>query len=157
MDQLPSYSDLSQMSPEALKNIFGVRDFFVYELDFAEVAGGAQSQGSFTVEADSNFLWQQGAFVADLDGAAQLSGTTVIPLMSCSIMDTGSGRTLMSGNVPISSIFGNGQLPFVLPTARFFRAQTVVKVNLLNFSAATDYTLKLQFIGTKFFKFAQAL
>lgn len=156
--QLPSYNELSQMSDQQLTDIFGVRDFFTYELDFAAVVGNSgTAQSSFTVQADSNFLWQYGAMFADLAAAAQTESGRVVPLISCTITDSSSGRQLMSGNTPLASLFGTGSLPFILPSPRFFRAQTQVNVSLLNFSASNTYNVKLQFIGTKFFKFAQSL
>ncbi len=156
--ELPDFSRLSQMTDAELTQVFGVRDFFVYELDFASLAGAnGTAQSSFTVQADSNFLWQYGCYFADLAGALETDSSRVVPLVSGVITDSSSGRQLMSGNVPIASLFGTGDLPFMLPTPRFFRAQTQVNVSLLNFSAANTYNIKLQFIGTKFFKFAQSL
>jgi hypothetical protein len=157
MENLPGFDTLASMTDKQLQNLFGVRDFFVYELDFGAVAAAGTASSSFTVQADSNFLWQYGGFFADIAGAAQTDDTRVLPLMSATILDTSSGRQLMSAATPIPSIFGTGQLPFLLPTPRFFRAQTQVTVNIANFSVGTTYTLKLQFIGTKFFKFAQTL
>jgi hypothetical protein len=157
MENLPGFDTLASMTDKQLQNLFGVRDFFVYELDFGAVAAAGTASSSFTVQADSNFLWQYGGFFADIAGAAQTDDTRVLPLMSATILDTSSGRQLMSAAVPIPQIFGTGQLPFLLPTPRFFRAQTQVTVNIANFSVGTTYTLKLQFIGTKFFKFAQTI
>lgn len=157
MENIPNFDQLSQMSDQQLTQLFGVRDFFVYELDFATVAAAATPQSSFTVQADSNFLWQYGAMFADIAGAVQTDSSRVLPLISCQIQDSSSGRNLMSGNVPVISVFGDGNLPFLLPSPRFFRALTQVNVTLNNFSAATTYNLKLQFIGTKFFKFAQGI
>lgn len=155
MEQLPDYTALSQLTDQQLTDIFGVRDFFTYELDFAALATpGGTAQSSFTVQADSNFLWQQAAFFADIAAADEEVATRVIPLVSCVITDSSSGRQLSSGNVPLNSLFGTGELPYILPTPRFFRAQTQVNVSLLNFGLST-YNIKLSFIGTKFFKFAQ--
>lgn len=158
MDNLPSIQDIQKMTPDQLASIFGVRDFFVYELDFAALANGASAvPNSFTVMSDSNFLWQYGAMQVDIAAAAQTSSTQIVPLVSCTIQDQGSGRQLMSSAVPINSIFGNGQLPFPLPTPRFFRAQTQVTVALTNFSAASTYNIKLSFIGTKIFNVPQGI
>lgn len=154
---LPSFLQLSQMSDSDLTKLFGVRDFYIYELDFATIVhGGGTQQNSFTVQTDSNFLWQQGCYFASIAGATQTSNSRVVPLVSFLIQDTSSGRQLSSGPVPIPSQFGNGTLPFVLQTPRFFRANTQVTVSLTNFDAAVDYDIKLSFIGTKFFKFAQS-
>lgn len=158
MENLPGFEILSKMSDKQLTDLFGVRDFFTYEIDFTAIAAaGGTSQNSFTVQADSNFLWQYGAQVTDIAAAAYTESTRPVPLLQCTIQDASSGRQLMSNAVPVSSLFGTGQLPFLLPSPRFFRAQTQVTVNLVNFSAATIYNIKLSFIGTKFFKFSQAL
>lgn len=160
MENLPDYATLSQMTNQQLTDLFGVRDFFTYEVDFSAVnyTGSSQTvQGSFTVQADSNFLWQYGCHMSDLAQAAETASGLVIPLVTATITDSSSGRQLMSAGVPVGSIFGNGTLPFLLPTPRFFRAQTTVTVSLTNYSAANNYQIKLQFIGTKFFKYAQSL
>ena len=144
------------MTAQQLDEVFGVRDIFAYEIDFAGLAAaGGTATGNFTVQADSNFLWERACFFADIAAAAQTDSSRVVPLVSCSIQDGGSGRKLMAAEVPISSIFGIGNEPFDLPTPRFFRAQTQVIVTVTNFSAATVYNLRLSFIGTKFFKFQQ--
>ena len=153
---LPDYNTLSKMTAEQLDQVFGVRDIFTYEIDFpALAAAGGTATGSFTVQADSNFLWERACYFADVAAAAQTNDSRVVPLVTCSIQDGGSGRKLMAAEVPIPSIFGIGNEPFDLPTPRFFRAQTQVIVSVTNFSAATAYNLRLSFIGTKFFKFAQ--
>lgn len=152
------FAMLSQMSPNELTKLFGIRDFFVYELDFAALLHGTTSvPNSFTVQADANFLWQYGCFFADVAAAAQTVGTQPIPLVTCTIQDQGSGRQLMSGGVPLYSMFGFGREPFVLPTPRFFRAQTQVTVALTNFDAAADYNIRLSFIGTKLFNVPQGI
>lgn len=154
-EQLNDDHSIANMSPAELEKLFGVRDIFVYELDFASLTFGNSGQSSFTIQADSNFLWQQAAFFADLALAAQTDSSRVIPLVTCTIVDQGSGRQLMSSGTPLASIFGTGEMPFTLPTPRFFRAQTQVGVTLQNFSAATNYGIRLSFIGTKFWRYAQ--
>jgi hypothetical protein len=153
-NQLPDFLTLSQMSDNDITKLFGVRDFFIYELDFAALASGGVASSSFTIQTDSNFLWQEGCFFADIAGAAQEDSTRVLPLVSCLLIDTSSGRQLSSSSVPLTSQFGPGDKPYILPTPRFFRANTQVTVSLTNFSADTAYNLRLQFIGTKFFKFS---
>lgn len=158
MDNIPGFDVLSKLNDKDLTEIFGVRDFFTYEVDFSGVAAaGGTAQNTFTVQADSNFLWQYGCFFADISGATQTDSSRVIPDIQVMVQDTSSGRNLMSAPVPVTNVFGYGSLPFLLPTPRFFRAQTQVVVSLINSSAATAYDLRLSFIGTKFFKFAQSI
>jgi len=138
---------------QALLDAFTVRDFYVYELDFAALAVGVPQTNSFTVQADSNFLWQQGCQFTDLAGAVQTASTQVQPLVTVTILDTSSGRQLTSAPSPVPSLFGDGNLPYNLPTPRFFRSNTQVSVTATSYAVAgTTYTnMKLQFIGTKFF------
>ncbi len=151
------YSLLAKMTDGELEKLFGIRDFFVYEIDVAALAAAGTASPSFTVQSDANFLWTHGAMFADVDGDAQEDSTRVLPLVSCTIQDQGSGRQLMSANVPVPSLFGTAGKIFELPTPRFFRSNTQVTLALLNFSDETTYNLKLQFIGAKFFKYAQGI
>jgi len=126
-----------------------IKEFFTYELDFASLASGTSDSGSFNIQADSDFVLQKLGYFADIAAAAQTDSTRVIPLVSLTITDTGSGRQLMSSATPIPSIFGTGQLPFILPTPRLFQARSNVAVTVQNFDAAATYNLKLSFIGYK--------
>lgn len=126
-----------------------VKEFFTYELDFAAVANGSSASSSFNIQADSDFVLQKLAYFADIAAAAQTANTRVIPLMTTVITDTGSGRQLMSAAVPVVSLFGTGELPFILPTPRLFQARSNVSVTVANFDAAATYNLKLSFIGYK--------
>lgn len=128
------------------------RDFYVYELDYTQILAETSATQSFTVQADSDFLWTSGAFFADIAANAQTDDSRVLPLISCLILDTGSGRQLMNTAVPITSLFGTGQLPFVLPRQRPFRANATVSITLNNYSAATDYNIRLSLIGEKGFR-----
>jgi hypothetical protein len=127
------------------------RDLFVYELDMT-VAAGLSATSGFTIQADSDFLWTKGTFFADIAAAAQTASSLVIPLASLLITDTGSGRQLMNTAVPITSLFGTGQLPFILPRQRLFLARSLVNITINNFDAAADYNIKLSFIGEKAFR-----
>jgi hypothetical protein len=58
----------------------------------------------------------------------------------------------MSGAVPVVNLFGIGEIPFILPVPRIFKARSSITVAVANFSAATTYNLRLSFIGTKLFQ-----
>lgn len=127
------------------------RDFYTYEEDFlvADLIAGATLNGSIEIQADSDFVWQKAAFFADLAGAPQTDSSRVLPLVTVQLVDTGSGRNLLELAAPITSLFGSGELPFVLPIPRLFFARSTVQVQISNFSAATAYGLRLSFIGYK--------
>ena len=137
---------------DALPAVQSVQDYFTYQVNFASLAAGASANGSFQVQADSDFKWLKATVMADLAGAAQTVSTQVIPLVTIQITDTGSGRQLMSAPVPIFNMFGTGQIPFILPVPRIFKARANVAIAVANYSAATAYLFRLSFIGTKIFR-----
>ena len=149
---MPDVYNQSQGSNLAPRPPYFSFDFFVYELDFSNLVHGTSQTLSFTVNADSDFLWTHAAYAADLALAAQTESGRVLPLVTAMITDTGSGRQLMSTAVPVPSIFGTGQLPYVLPRQRRFAANSQVSITLLNYSAAADYNLRLSLIGEKGFR-----
>jgi hypothetical protein len=128
------------------------QDYYTYQVNFASIAAGASASGSFQVQADSDFKWLKATCMADLAGVAQTVSAQVIPLVTINITDTGSGRQLMSAPVPIWNMFGTGQIPFILPVPRIFKARANVAITLANYSAATAYLVRLSFIGTKVFQ-----
>ena len=129
-----------------------IKDFYIYETQYDSLANGTSQSDNFTVEADSDFMLHKLAYFADIGGAAQTDNTAVIPLATALITDTGSGRQLSAGAIPIKSYFGSGRLPFILPAPKLFLARSVVQVQVENFSASTTYNIKLAFIGYKIFR-----
>lgn len=158
MDTPFSAAQIASMTDQELQQVFGVRDFFVYEVDFTTLAAAGTAISGFTVQADSSFLWQYGAYYADKANDGTTKANQEVAGVTVTIQDQSSGRQLMSSAVPIPSIFGSGELPFLLPTPRFFRAQTQVTVSVANITDGVTYSrVMLQFIGTKLYKFAQSV
>lgn len=129
-----------------------IKDFYVYRTQYDSLTAGTSQSQNFTVEADSDFMLHKLAYFADTAAAAQTESTRIIPLATALITDTGSGRQLSSGAIPIPSFFGSGRLPFILPAPKLFLARSVVQVQVENFDAAAAYNLKLAFIGYKIFR-----
>ena len=129
-----------------------LKDFFTYAIDFDSVAAGISATDNIQIQADADFEVQKLTFFADIAGAAQTVTTSVIPLMTVLIVDAGSGRQLMDRALAIPALFGDGKIPFILPTTRIFAARSNVTFTVVNFSAATTYRLRLNMIGTKLFQ-----
>lgn len=128
----------------------GPRDFYAYPLLFASVAFGATANGTINIEADSNFYCTSLAYMVDIAGAVQTDSTRVIPLMTVLITDSGSGRQLTNGALPINTIFGEADNPARFVHPRLFQRTTSIGVQVTNYSAATTYTnLYLVFTGFK--------
>lgn len=127
-------------------------DFYSYAVLFESLAAGSSATGFIQIEADSDFQVQKMEHFADLAGAAQTFNTLVVPLVSVVIIDTGSGRQLMNQPIPVSNLFGDGRLPFIIPTPKLFVKNSRINFDVVNFSAATTYTnLWLVLTGKKIF------
>lgn len=128
----------------------GPRDFYVYRALFTALGVAGQQNQNINIEADSNFYLTALTYFADLAGAAQTDSTRVIPLVTVQATDSGSGRNLFNGAVPVSAVFGQGDRPARLVHPRLFQRTTSIAIQVVNFSAATTYTnLYLCFIGFK--------
>lgn len=143
----PGQSHMGQMS----QNNVIEKDFYVYQEDFAALAAGATASGNIQIQADSDFAVQKLTYFADIAAAGQTADTRVIPLITAQVIDTGSGRNLFESALPVPSVFGTGELPFILPTPKIFAARSTVTINIANFDAANTYNLRLSFIGYKIF------
>lgn len=124
-------------------------DFFVYEEDFLGLANGSSAQGSINITAEADFVLQKLAYFADVAGEEQTADSRVIPLVTIQIIDAGSGRNLIETPAPVPSLFGQGNLPFILPRPRVFFQRSTVEITVANFSADQTYDLRLSFIGYK--------
>lgn len=129
------------------------RDFFVYTLTFSALAAAAAAQDAIQIQSDSDFELQKLTVFADIAAAAQTDSTRVLPLVTVQITDTGTGRQLFNNPVAIPALFGDGQIPFILPTTKLFSRNASVTVAVSNFSAATTYNLRVFLIGSKIFTY----
>lgn len=125
------------------------RDFYVYEAETLAIAVGASTNDTINIEADSDFILQKLTYQADNAGIAQTDSSRVIPNVSVQITDTGSGRQLMQDFIPVSSFFGTGQLPFILPNPRLFMRNSTIQIAFTSFEVAATPNVRLAFIGYK--------
>lgn len=130
------------------------RDFFTYVIALTTpIAAAGQAAGNVTLDADSDFVWQKFTYYADVGDAGQTNDTGVIGGLTLLITDTASGRSLSNVPVPLAAYSGNGQLPFILPVGKVFKASGQITVNLFNITDDTEYSsVYLCFHGQKGFK-----
>ena len=128
-----------------------MKDFYVYQEDFSALANGTSATGNINIQADSDFVLQKITYFADIAAAAQTDSTRVIPLITMQVTDSGSGRNLFESPVAVPSLFGTGELPFILPTPKLFSARSTITITVANFDAAATYNLRFSFIGYKAF------
>lgn len=129
-------------------------DFFVYLAETGTLAAAARSTDTVQIEADSMFILDKISVFADVAGGAQTESSRIVPLVTMAIKDTGSGRDLQQEPIPLPSIAGNGELPFVLPQPRVFQPNSSVSFSFENFSAGTTYeNVYISLIGRKLFEY----
>jgi hypothetical protein len=124
-------------------------DFYVYTANFLALAPDASQIFSIQIQADADFKWIKSTYQADIAEAAFTAATQPVPNVTVQLTDTGTGKQLFQTPVPIATLFGIGQLPFILPIARMFSARSSIQVTVANYDAAVTYGIQLQFIGMK--------
>ena len=129
-------------------------DFYTYNILFEGLTAGSTDTGFIQIEADSDFLIQKLAYFALNDTDTLTTFNTIqIPSVDIVIVDTGSGRQLMNNPVPIPALFGDGRLPYILPTPKLFVKNSRINVTVNNIgTASVDYArLSINFEGKKIF------
>lgn len=129
------------------------RDFFVYEAQVTALATGGNATDTIQIQADADFIWQKGIYEADLAGVAQTEAGRIIPNILIQITDTGSNRQLFFNPLPIPNVFGMSGLPFILPNPRLFIKTSTIQIDFTSFEVAVTPTVRLSFIGYKFYRY----
>lgn len=136
---------------EQISSRYVARDFFVYNTVHSAVTSGTSNTQTIQINADSDFQIEKLSFFADIAAAGQTASSRVIPLVTVLMVDTGSGRQFSDQAVPVNSLFGTGEIPFVLKQPKILMARTSMSVTIVNFDAANAYNIRLSFIGSKLF------
>lgn len=130
--------------------------YFTYVVNFNAIAAGVGTavQVPLQIQADSDFEWIKGTQYAFPTGFTENAfNDSLIPELTLQFSDTGSGRFYSSSPVPVSSYFGTGKLPFILPFPQRFIANATINFTMTNLSAAQAYTnVILSLIGKKIYK-----
>lgn len=128
-----------------------VRDFFSYTTGRQAVAPAATVVSNILIQADSAFEIIKLVGYADIAGAAETANTRVIPNALILITDTGSGRQLMSAAVPYGSLFGSGEMPFILPRPKIVAPRSTLQISITSFEAANTNNIAITLVGNKIF------
>lgn len=122
---------------------------------FAAPAPGASTQGNFLVDSSAPFMLVSCSQFSDIAGAAQTSGTLIVPGCTVFISDQSSNRNWMNVAVPVPSLFGDAKTPWYWPQPRLIPGNTNVQVALANYEAANTYNVRLSFHGWRFYATGQ--
>lgn len=144
------------IDPSTGKPMYSARNYFAYEADSlpsypAGVGPGAAANLSFNIAGDSDFFWQKFTVVA-FGSPAVAASLTSVPAVSLLLTNTTTGRQYSSAAVPLSSMAGNGQFPFILPQITLWQKKSTIQIQLQNLSTDTTYSnIQLTFHGIKAF------
>ena len=125
-----------------------VSDFFTYQLNFLLLGANAVVTLPIVFDASSDFTWYYASYVADANSAVQTQATRVYPLVDVLITPSDTSAQFMNVAAPITSLFGNGENPFVLPAPRLIPARSTMNFTVTNRDAANT-NLRLSLIGVK--------
>lgn len=109
------------------------------------------------IDNDGDFELKRLTCFMDRAGAPQTESSRQIPTgVLFNIRDNSTGRTVFSGFADTGEIFGDGRVPFVLPTSHFFRragqAQVLYAPAAQQGPDFDNGTLWLIMVGCKHFK-----
>lgn len=134
------------------------REYFVYRTNFTgtnQLAAGGAGTVTFSVQSDSDFLLTEINFRTNADGTPETAIDR--PGITMQLNDTGSGRNLFQGAVPIDTVAGYGQRTYHLPWFFFINRASVISVELNNLVAGTAYDVRIIFGGVKLFQSRQGV
>lgn len=106
------------------------------------------------INTDSDFELKRLVCFFTPDGGPQTESTRRIPNLNFNIRDDATGRLLLSGFANTGALFGDGRVPFVLPTSHFFQRGGMAQVLYDVIDPGPDFgvgSIWLGLIGVKHF------
>lgn len=135
--------------------LYSGQQFFTYVASLAAgatLAPAGSTTLTFNIDGQSDFFWDKGMVYVDIGNNGETASALPVPGILITITDTNSSQPLTNNPVPVSSIFGTGQLPFILPIRHVFFAKATVKLQIQNITDDDTYTrVDLVFGGIKAF------
>lgn len=125
------------------------KDYFAYGTTFSPLNAGVTQTNQIQIQADSHFMII--AMNRDVRSAADDETVVADPSMLVNLFDSGSGRNLF--NIPLHSelFMGFGQLSGYTSYPKLLKASSTFSVEVENLTAATNYIVRMAFIGFKVF------
>lgn len=109
--------------------------FFQYTATFTWVAGTENFQSAIAIQSDSHFICVATEYSNSLQVGA--SGGLVIRSGGATVQltDGASQRQLSSAQVPVDTLFGTAQRPFVWPFTHLFRGNGTIGISITGIGA----------------------
>ena len=124
-----------------------IQMFHTYILNFPTLAiNGGTLQQQFQVETAYRFeMMKLSAFVYDAAGLGV--SENVLPRLGVLLQDGATSRNLISGEAPLRTLFGTGELPFILPARHKVIGGATFLASVFNRHTAIVYSVVLAFSG----------
>jgi hypothetical protein len=122
-----------------------IRDWFTYTKSFTFTATNQVLPDTIPIQADADFVLVK---IMHTSSDSTNPQTPVAGGALITMKDQADGRDLMDGAVPLDSISGRGQLPFILPYPHRFKRNNSIAITLTNKGQATQ-TITLSLSGYK--------
>lgn len=120
----------------------GGTDFNFYQTSVQGLVSGTTQasntplQSQLQITASWDFYWVATSYAADVAGGSDPEESTfLMPRVTVSIQDSGSGRLLTPLPVPLTSIAGPGERPYRLLVPRLIRATSVFNFTWLAYGS----------------------
>lgn len=122
-----------------------IRDWFSYTKTFTFTSTSQVLPDTIPIQADADFVLVKITHTSsdNVNPQSVASGGALI-----TIKDQADGRDLMDGSVPLDSISGRGQLPYILPYPHRFKRNNSIAITLTNTGTATQ-VVRLTLSGYK--------
>ena len=114
-------------------------DLFFIPFSIGNLVAGATYTTSQQVPQDSRFEWMRSTWYGNLHGATPPFNDSIQLNVNITVVDTQSGRQLMTAPVPIPMLSGLGKLPFINPTSRIFNATATIQISGANFDTVSQF------------------
>jgi len=156
--QYPAYYGQGDRDTEVLVDEKGRKytpEFFSYPITFNMLAATPfEGTGTIQIQSDADFIINQTeySFIDDTVPNPTVLARFLPSGLRVQLTDSGSARNLINAPVPIPTLFGDGLLPFILPTPKRIAASSVLTVTISSNGLdvlANASTLALVFTGVK--------
>lgn len=129
-------------------------EFYVFVSKRVAVAQGASAVTDLIqLQADADFIIEKLCYHADIAGAAMTDSSRVVPNITILLTSTSSGKGLMNIAMPVSSLFGTGQEPFILPKPYYLTGNSTIQIQYNSNEAVNAVNMQISFIGRKVFRY----
>ena len=144
-----------RMNGAALGNILRDDVFWYTPANpFTFTAANENFQGVIPIQSDAHFVCTATMYTNSVE-VGNIVATTAVDRLRVNnggavivITDGGSQRFLSSAPVPVSSIFGNAELPYIWPLTHLFKANTSINVSITG-TLGAGQVIRLIFAGFK--------